>query len=47
VAIGRHGETLCIRVFVEETSEAVHPRIPAILDGHPVYVEVSGGFHAL
>lgn len=46
-AIGRYGKTLCIRVFVVRTSEAVAAAIPDRLDGYPVHVETSGGFYAL
>jgi len=43
-AIGRCGDSLCIRVFVRDSSDAVRRSIPDSLGGHPVQVEVSGQF---
>jgi hypothetical protein len=43
-AIGRCGDSLCIRVFVRDSSDAVRRSIPDSLEGHPVQVEVSGQF---
>lgn len=43
-AIGRCNDSLCIRVYVRDSSDAVRRSIPESLDGHPVRVEVSGEF---
>jgi len=45
-AIGRCGDSLCIRVFVRDSSDAVRRAIPDSLDDYPVRVEVSGEFRA-
>ena len=44
-AIGRCGDTLCIRVFIRDSTDATRRAIPDSLGGHPVRVEVSGDFH--
>jgi len=43
-AIGRCGDSLCIRVFVRDSSDSVRRSIPDSLDGYPVQMEVSGEF---
>jgi hypothetical protein len=43
-AIGQCGDSLCIRVFVKDSSEAVRRAIPDSLKGYPVRAEVSGEF---
>jgi hypothetical protein len=45
-AIGQCGDTLCIRVYVRDTSDAVRRAIPDSFEGYPVQVEVSGEFRA-
>lgn len=34
----------CIKVFVRERTEAVEEAIPSEVEGHPVRIEVTGGF---
>ena len=43
-AIGRCAESLCIRVYVADSSDAVRRAIPDSLSGYAVRVEVSGEF---
>ena len=43
-AIGLCGDTLCIRVFVTDSSDAVRRTIPDSLGGYPVRVEASEQF---
>jgi cobalamin biosynthesis protein CbiD len=37
----------CIKVFVRERTEAVEEAIPSEVEGHPVRIEVTGGFEPL
>ena len=43
-AIGRCDTTLCIRVFLRDSTAAARGAIPETLEGYPVKVDVTGEF---
>lgn len=46
VGIGRCGEDPCIVIYVLRRFDAAEPALPDSVDGHPVRLEVTGGFEA-
>lgn len=45
--VGACGGEACIKVFVRERTDAVEQAIPSEVEGHPVRIEVTGGFEPL
>jgi hypothetical protein len=43
---GECGGVPCIKVFVDEMTEALERALPATLEGYPLVVEVTGEFRA-
>lgn len=46
VGIGRCGADPCIVIYLLRRSEAAEAALPDSVDGHPVRLEVTGGFEA-
>ena len=49
VGIGQRedGDGLAIKVYVDVKTKALQGKLPKLLEGYPVQIEVSGEFHAL